>query len=705
MNNGSDSVRFDPYHKWLGIPPHEHPIHHYRLLGVDLFEADHEVIAAAADRQMAHIKAFVTGPYASQSQQLLNELSKARVCLLNEKVKEVYDKQLLQQLTQRVEAATARVAPRPAPVQPATRTAPCETTQSPITVTFPTTTSSAYRSVRKKSRRGQPLWMLSLYVLSGITFAAVGWKWYANRQSPLPHVVVDSPNTPPPATGSSSPKPPVSTRPMIPVTGNHATTGTTPPSPQRPITTSPTTTLGRPVVTRPPSSTSPFARPNTTVGGGQTPLGVLPGATNNRRASLSDTSNNALSGLASFVSIDPTKPSPTVIGDLGIDPDNVADLSLKLISPEFANRTSTLTIHRADSTFSQDDEWHVVDVSPQQARSLFQKEDLSSIGTVGTFRLKDGILSFEWPAGVTTNDAQRLQLSILQLEYNGQQHHLQFIAPVEEEEPIVIGNWNEVFEHRVSEAPLASWPPESEIRLRVHLLKGFPTTKVVNGNADRLAVEEKLLLSFSTVDYAGLGVFWESKGKIIQVNVAPGFRLLSYPDELAVLSRVRLDRAEKSLTRDKLRAEREYRSSVAARKKLSSNLTAAQNTNITLPGGGTTVQLRNQKSANIAKAQAAINANEARIRELTRLAPLVKQDETLRLPALRELASNLEGNAAVGMELYVPVGNQEITLYSIGLGSEEPSVSLFDHLSNERPPTRGATPANNSTEADMDIFQ
>ena len=25
---------FDPYHKWLGIPPEDQPPHHYRLLGV-----------------------------------------------------------------------------------------------------------------------------------------------------------------------------------------------------------------------------------------------------------------------------------------------------------------------------------------------------------------------------------------------------------------------------------------------------------------------------------------------------------------------------------------------------------------------------------------------------------------------------------------------------------------------------------------------
>ena len=33
------SAPFDPYYRWLGIPPGEQPPNHYRLLGVQLFEA------------------------------------------------------------------------------------------------------------------------------------------------------------------------------------------------------------------------------------------------------------------------------------------------------------------------------------------------------------------------------------------------------------------------------------------------------------------------------------------------------------------------------------------------------------------------------------------------------------------------------------------------------------------------------------------
>ncbi|MCE9547211.1 MAG: hypothetical protein K8T25_17200 [Planctomycetia bacterium] len=85
---------FDPYHKWLGIPPKDQPPHHYRLLGLDLFETDPEVIEAAANRQMAYIQGCATGPYVSLSQKVLNEVAQARLALLDPKRKPAYDEQL-----------------------------------------------------------------------------------------------------------------------------------------------------------------------------------------------------------------------------------------------------------------------------------------------------------------------------------------------------------------------------------------------------------------------------------------------------------------------------------------------------------------------------------------------------------------------------------------------------------------------------------
>jgi len=90
------SAHFDPYHKWLGISPKDQPPDHYRLLGVDRFEADPDVIAGAADKQMAHVRSLQIGKHPDLSQRILNEIAAARVCLLNPSKKEEYDRQLRQ---------------------------------------------------------------------------------------------------------------------------------------------------------------------------------------------------------------------------------------------------------------------------------------------------------------------------------------------------------------------------------------------------------------------------------------------------------------------------------------------------------------------------------------------------------------------------------------------------------------------------------
>src|SRR5688572_11447880 len=85
---------FDPYYTWLGIPPSEHPPTHYRLLGLQIFEANATVIENAADRQMRHLHSMRTGVHAAESQRLLNEVAAARVCLLDPASKAAYDRQL-----------------------------------------------------------------------------------------------------------------------------------------------------------------------------------------------------------------------------------------------------------------------------------------------------------------------------------------------------------------------------------------------------------------------------------------------------------------------------------------------------------------------------------------------------------------------------------------------------------------------------------
>ena len=85
---------FDPYYTWLGIPPKDQPPSHYRLLGLELFESDVEVIRDAAEQRMAHVRTYQLAQHSELSQKILNELAAAKLCLLDPERKASYDAQL-----------------------------------------------------------------------------------------------------------------------------------------------------------------------------------------------------------------------------------------------------------------------------------------------------------------------------------------------------------------------------------------------------------------------------------------------------------------------------------------------------------------------------------------------------------------------------------------------------------------------------------
>ena len=101
-------MSFDPYHKWLGILPKDQPPDHYRLLGIERFESDPDVISHAADKQMAHLKSLQAGENAELTQKLLNEISRAKVCLLHADDKAAYDKHLRTKPGAKKKIATAK---------------------------------------------------------------------------------------------------------------------------------------------------------------------------------------------------------------------------------------------------------------------------------------------------------------------------------------------------------------------------------------------------------------------------------------------------------------------------------------------------------------------------------------------------------------------------------------------------------------------
>ncbi|MDD3896768.1 MAG: hypothetical protein PHU04_02920, partial [Candidatus Peribacteraceae bacterium] len=92
---------FDPYYEWLGISPDvPRPLDYYTLLSIPLFEQNPNVIENAANMRMGAIRERQIKHPATVSK-LLNELSNARVILLNPTKKARYDKQVQSLLRRR----------------------------------------------------------------------------------------------------------------------------------------------------------------------------------------------------------------------------------------------------------------------------------------------------------------------------------------------------------------------------------------------------------------------------------------------------------------------------------------------------------------------------------------------------------------------------------------------------------------------------
>ncbi len=85
------STDFDVYKDWLGIPEGPRPPDHYALLRVVQFEDETDRIRGNYKKLNAHVRKYATGQYSIRSQELLNELAKAMLCLTDLERKREYD--------------------------------------------------------------------------------------------------------------------------------------------------------------------------------------------------------------------------------------------------------------------------------------------------------------------------------------------------------------------------------------------------------------------------------------------------------------------------------------------------------------------------------------------------------------------------------------------------------------------------------------
>ena len=143
---------FDPYLNWLGIRNSGRSAHYYRLLNLELFEADPKVINNAALRQIAHLRSFVNSEHGAHVPQIESRMAQAANVLMNDKKKAEYDRRLrahLQQKSQKIQKPQAaeknqtsevvapkqRAVPAAAPVRAPVPTVPPTPTAPPVPTT------------------------------------------------------------------------------------------------------------------------------------------------------------------------------------------------------------------------------------------------------------------------------------------------------------------------------------------------------------------------------------------------------------------------------------------------------------------------------------------------------------------------------------------------------------------------------------------
>ncbi|MCP4777068.1 MAG: hypothetical protein GY880_22850 [Planctomycetaceae bacterium] len=92
-------TEFDPYLTWLGIQSTERPLDHYALLGLTRFESSEELIDQHSVQRIELLQDIATGSdQVELSQKILNEISAARICLLDRRKRAKYDLQLKKQI-------------------------------------------------------------------------------------------------------------------------------------------------------------------------------------------------------------------------------------------------------------------------------------------------------------------------------------------------------------------------------------------------------------------------------------------------------------------------------------------------------------------------------------------------------------------------------------------------------------------------------
>ncbi|MBS0207919.1 MAG: hypothetical protein JSS27_03100 [Planctomycetes bacterium] len=84
----------DIYTRWLGVTETARPLNHYQLLRLKQFEDDSGLIRTHYNKLSANVRKYLATEYADRAGGLLNELTRAMLCLTDTRRKSDYDSSL-----------------------------------------------------------------------------------------------------------------------------------------------------------------------------------------------------------------------------------------------------------------------------------------------------------------------------------------------------------------------------------------------------------------------------------------------------------------------------------------------------------------------------------------------------------------------------------------------------------------------------------
>jgi hypothetical protein len=497
-------MAFDPYHKWLGITPSEQPANHYRLLSLQLFESDADIVSKASERQFALVKSFAEGEYRAHAVNLLREIVEARGCLLDPERKSAYDAVLNERSQTTVRSvhgspiyshaqATARVPVSASAGEPnggsihsqwAPDGSPSPELPPRISVTSPN------RQRRKRSSAARTFWLIVSVVLGGMMGICAGYfllcvyhpKYdFLNllyRTQEEQAVATDS-------IPSTEPRP-LTRATAVPERRNNSS------SPRR----------------------DPFIRK-------EAPLAKTSLEPKRPPRQPTPAAAKPKIGVPDKVDLPPlaAKDDIQTLGHIEID--DPANVSLKLKTlVEGTNGTPRFTLNHSES--------------PNLWTVHFFNESFGEPIEVAQFVVDQETISFQWTSQDDNSGYEQLRNGVLEIQIDDQKQEVLLRKPVmvepltidlDKPKQLVVGK---------CDAP----PSRTDIRVEIGELENFPRYNIENGNLTTLRIGDERILRYQSVPEVACRCRLLRRGSYVALEIQHHFTMPSMDDFVMTISQV-----------------------------------------------------------------------------------------------------------------------------------------------------------------------